>query len=248
MIIIKSEREIELMKPANQIVADTHALLAEVIKPGITTAEIDRIAGEYILKCGASPAFKGYQGFPAMVCVSVNEEVVHGIPGSRQLQAGDIVGVDIGAVKHGYYGDAARTLPVGEVSSQASQLIEVTKEALNRGINQARVGNRLTDISHAVQEYAESQGFSIVRQYVGHGIGRQMHEAPQVPNYGAPGRGPRLKKGMALAIEPMINIGDWEVKVLADKWTVVTADGSLSAHYEDTIVITDGDPLILTRL
>lgn len=248
MIIIKSEREIELMKAANQIVAETHALLAEIIAPGITTTELDRIAGEYIVKCGATPAFEGYQGFPARVCISVNEEVVHGIPGTRRLEVGDIVGIDIGAIKHGYYGDAARTLPVGEVSPSAKQLIEVTKEALNQGIAQARVGNRLTDISHAVQTYAESYGFSIVRQFVGHGIGRKMHEAPQVPNYGAPGRGPRLKKGMALAIEPMINIGDWEVKVLADQWTVVTADGSLSAHYEDTIVITDGDPLILTRL
>ncbi len=248
MIIIKSEREIELMKTANRIVAETHALLAERVKPGITTIDIDRIAEEYILKCGATPAFKGYNGFPATVCIAVNEQVVHGIPGQRILKDGDIIGLDIGAVKNGYYGDAARTLPVGDVSPIARKLIEVTKDSLNQGIAQARVGNRLTDISHAVQQYAESYGFSVVRQYVGHGIGRKMHEAPQVPNYGVPGRGPRLKKGMALAIEPMINVGGWEVKILSDRWTVVTADGSLSAHYEDTIAITDGDPMILTRL
>lgn len=248
MIIIKSEREVELMREAGQIVAETHALLAEVIKPGITTAEIDRIAEEHILKSGAIPAFKGYQGFPATVCVAVNEQVVHGIPGDVRLEEGDIIGLDLGTLKNGYYGDAARTLPVGKVSPMAQKLIEVTKEALAQGIAQAIPGNRLTDISHTIQEYAESNGFSVVRQYVGHGIGRQMHEAPQVPNYGSPGRGPRLKKGMALAIEPMINVGGYAVKILADRWTVVTADGSLSAHYEDTIAITDGKPLILTQL
>lgn len=248
MIVIKSEREIEMMREANQIVAETHLLLAESIKPGITTAEIDRIAEEHIRKRGAIPAFKGYQGFPATVCVAVNEQVVHGIPGSKRLEEGDIIGLDLGAVKNGYYGDAARTLPVGKVSPVAEKLIEVTKEALNRGIAEARSGNRLSDISHAVQLYAESHGFSVVREYVGHGIGRQMHEAPQVPNYGQPGRGPYLKKGMALAIEPMINAGGYEVRVMPDRWTVVTADGSLSAHFEDTIAITDDEPLILSRL
>ncbi|AZR74738.1 type I methionyl aminopeptidase [Anoxybacter fermentans] len=248
MIVIKSEREIWLMREVGRIVAETHALLAEIIKPGITTAEIDRIAEEYILKCGAKPAFKGYQGFPATVCVAINEEVVHGIPGKRRLEEGDIIGLDIGAYKNGYYSDAARTLPVGKVSPEAKKLIEVTKESLDRGIVQAIAGNRLTDISHAIQSYAESHGFSVVRQYVGHGIGRKMHEAPQVPNYGQPGRGPRLKKGMTFAIEPMINAGGYEVKVLSDGWTVVTADGSLSAHFEDTIAITDEKPLILTRL
>lgn len=248
MIILKSEREIELMKEANQIVGETHALLAEIIKPGITTKEIDQIAEEHIRKRGAVPAFKGYQGFPATVCVAVNDQVVHGIPGQQRLEEGDIIGIDLGAVINGYYGDAARTLPVGKVSSGAAKLLEVTKEALNQGIVQAKVGNRLTDISHAVQKYAESHGFSVVRDYVGHGIGRKMHEAPQVPNYGLPGRGPRLKKGMTLAIEPMINAGNYHTKVLGDRWTVVTADGSLSAHFEDTIAITDGEPLILTRL
>lgn len=248
MIVIKSEREIELMREANQIVAETHLLLAEVIKPGITTAEIDRIAEEHIRKRGAIPAFKGYQGFPATVCVAINEQVVHGIPGSRSLEEGDIIGLDLGAIKNGYYGDAARTLPVGKVSPLAEKLIEVTREALNQGIAQAREGNRLSDISHAIQIYAESHGFSVVREYVGHGIGREMHEAPQVPNYGQSGRGPRLKKGMTLAIEPMINAGRYEVKLMSDRWTVVTADGSLSAHYEDTIAITSGEPLILSRL
>lgn len=248
MIIIKSEREIELMYEANQIVAETHALLAESIKPGITTSEIDRIAEEYIRKRGAVPSFKGYQGFPASVCCAINEQVVHGIPGPQRLEEGDIIGLDIGAYKNGYHGDSARTLPVGKVSSEAEKLLLVTKESLDRGIAQAIEGNRLTDISHAVQVYAESHGFSVVRDFVGHGIGRQMHEAPQIPNYGQPGRGPRLKKGMTLAIEPMINAGGYHVKVLADRWTVVTADGSLSAHFEDTIAITGGEPLILSRL
>jgi methionyl aminopeptidase len=248
MIILKSEREIELMHQANQIVAETHALLAEVIKPGITTAEIDRIAEEHIRKRGAVPAFKGYQGFPATVCVAINDQVVHGIPGVQRLEEGDIIGLDIGAYKSGYHGDAARTLPVGKVSPLAEKLIQVTKECLDQGIAQAKADNRLTDISHAVQTHAESHGFSVVRDFVGHGIGRQMHEAPQIPNYGLPGRGPRLKAGMTLAIEPMINAGGYQVKVLADRWTVVTADGSLSAHFEDTIAITDGEPLILSRL
>lgn len=248
MIIIKSEREIELMYEANQIVGETHALLAEVIKPGITTAEIDRVAEEHIRKRGAVPSFKGYQGFPAAVCVAINDQVVHGIPGVQRLEDGDIIGLDIGAYKNGYHGDAARTLAVGTVSPLAAKLIQVTKECLDKGIAQAKAGNRLTDISYAVQVHAESHGFSVVRDFVGHGIGRQMHEAPQVPNYGQPGRGPRLKAGMTLAIEPMINAGGYPVKVLADRWTVVTADGSLSAHFEDTIAITDEEPLILSRL
>ena len=248
MIVIKSKREIGLMKKVGQIVAETHALLAEKIKPGITTQEIDRIAEEYILKCGAKPAFKGYQGFPATVCIAINKQVVHGIPEDRKLEEGDIIGLDLGAYKHGYYGDAARTLPVGNVSSEAKKLMKVTQESLDKGIEKAILGNRLTDISHAIQSHVEDHHFSVVEQYVGHGIGRKMHEAPQVPNFGAPGRGPRLKEGMTLAIEPMVNVGGYEVKVLSDNWTVVTSDGSLSAHFEDTIAITDDEPLILTRL
>lgn len=248
MIIIKSERQIELMKAANQVVAETHAMLAEYIKPGITTAEIDRLAEEYIEKCDAIPAFKGYQGFPATVCIAVNEQVVHGIPDQRRLEDGDIIGLDIGAIKNGYYGDAARTLPVGNVSKIAQKLIKVTEESFNRGIAYAKVGNRLSDISHTIQEYVESHGFSVVRQFVGHGIGRKMHEAPQIPNFGPPNKGPLLSKGMTLAIEPMVNIGGYEVKTLSDDWTVVTVDGSLSAHYENTIAITDGEPLVLSRL
>lgn len=248
MIVYKSDREIELMYAANQIVAETHAILAETIKPGITTVEIDRIAEEYIRKQGAIPAFKGYQGFPATVCVAINDQVVHGIPGSQKVEEGDIIGLDIGAMKNGFFGDAARTLGVGQISPLAEKLIQVTRESFEQGIAQAIIGNRLTDISHAIQQHAESHGFSVVRDFVGHGIGRKMHEAPQVPNYGQPGRGCRLKKGMTLAIEPMINAGEYHVKVLPDRWTVVTADGSLSAHYEETIAITDGEPFILSRL
>ncbi len=247
MIIRKSKRELEIMKKASQVVAETHALLAEEIEPGITTEEIDRMAEEYIRSQGAEPAFKGYQGFPSTVCVAINEQVVHGIPGSRQLESGDIIGLDIGAVVDGYYGDAAQTLPVGEVSSQAQDLLETTEGALYKGIEQMVVGNRLSDISHAIQQHVEEVGYSVVRKFVGHGVGQEMHEDPQVPNFGSPGRGPRLKEGMVLAIEPMVNVGTYQVKTLDDGWTVVTQDGKLSAHFEHSIAITESGPEILTK-
>lgn len=248
MISIKSAKEIELMRVAGRIVAETHEKLKEVIKPGITTKELDVIAEEYIRKSGALPAFKGFHGYPASICASVNEEVVHGIPGSIILKDGDIIGIDIGAIYEGYYGDAARTHGVGAISSDAQRLITVTQESFFAGIALAREGNRLSDVSHAIQSYVESHGFSVVRDLVGHGIGKSMHEDPQVPNYGSAGRGPRLAAGMALAIEPMVNQGKYAVKTLNDGWTVVTADKSLSAHYENTIIITKDAPEILTLL
>jgi len=249
MIILKSAREIDIMRRANNIVAETHALLAEKLKPGISTAELDEIAENFIRKNGAIPSFKGYRGFPAAVCISINEEVVHGIPdNNRIINEGDIVSIDIGTIYEGFNGDAARTHGVGEISEQAEKLIRVTGESLNKGISQAVVSNRLSDISNAVQTYAENRGYSVVREYVGHGIGREMHEDPQIPNFGPPHRGPLLKSGMTLAIEPMINIGDYKVKTLADGWTVITKDGSLSAHIEDTIAITAKGPEILSRI
>ncbi|GAB6138740.1 type I methionyl aminopeptidase [Halanaerobaculum tunisiense] len=247
MIIRKSQREIELMKQAGQIVAETHKLLADKIEPGITTQEIDQLAEEFILDQGAEPAFKGYQGFPNTVCVAINEQVVHGIPGSYSLKSGDIIGLDIGAVINGYYGDAAQTLAVGEVSSTAQDLLQVTKESLLQGIEEAKIGNRVSDISHAIQQHAEGNGYSVVRKFVGHGIGKKMHEDPQVPNFGAPNRGPRLKEGMVLAIEPMINLGTPRVKTLDDGWTVITQDEELSAHFEYTVAITESGPQILTQ-
>ena len=248
MISIKSAKEIELMRIAGRIVAETHEKLKEVIKPGITTKELDIIAEEYIRKSGALPAFKGYYGFPASICTSINEQVVHGIPGSVVLKDGDVVGIDIGAVYEGYYGDAARTHGIGNISSDAKRLIKVTQESFFAGIEYAREGNRLSDVSNAIQMYVESHGYSVVRDLVGHGIGKKMHEDPQVPNYGAAGRGPRLAAGMALAIEPMVNQGKYAVKTLSDGWTVVTADGSLSAHYENTVIITKEAPELLTLL
>ena len=248
MIYIKSRNEIELMREAGRIVAQAHELIKEAIKPGITTEELDQIAEKHILKVGAAPAFKGYKGFPASICASVNHEVVHGIPGPRKLEEGDIISIDIGSVYKGYYGDAARTHAVGEISPRARELIEVTRESFYEGIKFAKEGYRLSDISHAVQSHVEKHGFSVVRNYVGHGIGTGMHEEPQIPNYGPPGKGPRLKSGMVLAIEPMVNIGTYDVKVLSDGWTVETLDGEYSAHYENTIAITDEEPEILTRL
>jgi len=249
MIILKSKREIDIMREANQIVADTHALLADKIEPGISTAELDKIAEEYINSRGAVPSFKGYQGFPASICISINEEVVHGIPSShRFLKNGDIVSIDIGSFYEGFNGDAARTHPVGEVSEDAKKLLEVTEKSLLTGIEKALIGNRLFDISHAVQEYVEANGFSVVRDYVGHGIGRDMHEDPQIPNFGPAGKGPKLKEGMTLAIEPMVNIGSYDVETLEDKWTVVTKDGSLSAHFEHTIAVTTDGVEILSQL
>ncbi len=249
MIIIKSPREIELMKTANKIVAKTHTLLEEKIKPGISTAELNKIADNFIRKNDAVPSFKGYRGFPAAICVSINEEVVHGIPDNeRIIKDGDIVSIDIGTIYKGFNGDAARTHGVGEISDKAADLISVTDESLTKAIEKAVVGNRLSDISHAVQNYAESRGYSVVREYVGHGIGRDMHEDPQIPNFGPPSRGPLLKSGMTLAIEPMINIGDYRVKTLEDGWTVVTKDRSHSAHIENTIAITDNGPEILSKI
>jgi methionyl aminopeptidase len=246
MIILKSKHELQHMRRAGLIVAETHELLKENIKPGITTEELDSIAEEYIRKCGANPSFKGYRGFPASICASVNDEVVHGIPNERELREGDIISVDIGAEYKGYHGDAARTYPVGAISEQAASLIEVTKQSFFEGIRYAVEKQRLSDISAAVQKHVESNGYSVVKEFVGHGIGQKMHEEPQIPNYGKPGRGPRLLRGMTLAIEPMVNMGTGDVKVLTNGWTVVTLDGSLSAHYENTIVITDGKPKILT--
>jgi len=248
MIILKSEREINYLRDAGRIVAETHIEVTKAVKPGVTTLELDRIAEEYIKGRGAIPSFKGYHGFSGNICSSVNEEVVHGIPGLRMLKTGDNVSIDIGAVINGYNGDAAITVPVGEIDAEVQKLLDVTEESLYKGIEQAIIGNRLSDISHAVQSHVEQYGFGVVRDYVGHGIGRSMHEDPQIPNYGSPGRGPRLKAGMTLAIEPMINLGTHEVKTLDDGWTVVTLDGKRSAHFEHSIAITDGKPEILTKL
>ncbi|MDR5659530.1 type I methionyl aminopeptidase [Serpentinicella sp. ANB-PHB4] len=248
MIYLKSRQEIELMREAGRIVAETHDLLKQSIQPGITTLELDKTAEAYIRKRGGTPAFKGYHGFPASICASVNHEVVHGIPGLKKLQDGDIISIDIGVCYKGYYGDAAKTHPVGNISKEAKDLINVTKQSFYEGIAFAKEGYRLSDISHGIQSHVETNGFSVVRNYVGHGIGMNMHEEPQIPNYGPPGKGPRIKPNMVFAIEPMINIGTYEVKVLSDGWTVVTLDGAYSAHYEHTVAITDGEPEILTVL
>ena len=248
MIVLKSQQDIAYMREAGRIVAETLELIRQAVKPDVTTQELDRIADEYIRERGAIPAFKGYTGFPGSICASVNEEVVHGIPGPRKLKNGDIISVDIGTLINGFYGDAAMTFPVGEVAPEVAQLLKVTEESLYKGIAQAVADQRLYDISHAVQIHAEEFGYGVVRDYVGHGIGRKMHEDPQIPNYGAPGRGPRLKPGMTLAIEPMINMGTYEVKTLRDNWTVITRDKKWSAHFEHTIAVTDGEPEILTRL
>jgi methionyl aminopeptidase len=246
MINIRTPQEIDIMRRNNRLVAQVLQRLRESIEPGITTEELDQLAERTIREAGASPAFKGYRGYPASLCVSINEEVVHGIPGPRRLQEGEIVSLDVGVYRNEYYGDAAITVPVGKVSEQATRLLEVTQQALSKGIEQAIHGNRLLDIAHAIQSWVESQEFSVVRDFVGHGIGRALHEDPQVPNFGPPHHGPRLRPGMVLAIEPMINVGTWEVKILEDGWTVVTADKSLSAHFEHTIAISDGKPDILS--
>ncbi len=249
MIVLKSAEELQAMRAAGRVVAQAHALVREIVKPGITTLALDRAVEEFLRKREAIPAFKGYQGYPASICASPNEVVVHGIPSDDViLQEGSIVSVDIGAFVDGFCGDSAWTYPVGEISPEVQLLLQATEEALFQGIEQAKVGNRLSDISHAVQRRAEEQGFSVVRDFVGHGIGRQMHEAPQIPNFGPPGRGPRLKTGMTLAIEPMVNMGSFHVQVLADNWTVVTRDNKWSAHFEHTIAITDEGPVILTLL
>lgn len=246
MINIRSPQEIAKIRKSSSLVARALEKVKEAIRPGVSTAELDRIAEETIKRGGGKPAFKGYRGFPASLCVSVNEEVVHGIPGKRRLKKGDIVSLDLGVLMDGYYGDAAITVPVGEISELAKRLLQVTEEALYRGIEKARAGNRLFDISHAIQRWVEAAGFSVVRDFVGHGIGRSLHEEPQVPNFGPPNQGPRLEAGMVLAIEPMVNTGTWRVKVLENGWTVVTADGGLSAHFEHTVAITEGDPEILS--
>ena len=248
MIIIKSSREIEQLRRPNAIVAEVLQRLRKAVVAGITTRELDQIAEEVILSMGAVPAFKGYRGFPASLCASINEQVVHGIPNQRRLKEGDIVSLDVGASLNGYFGDAAITLPVGSVDSEAQRLLDVTERALTIGIENARKGNRLFDISHAIQGWVESQGFSVVRDFVGHGIGKSLHEEPQIPNFGSPHQGPRLEEGMVFALEPMVNEGTYEVKILSDGWTVITADTKRSAHFEHTIAITDGDPEILTVL
>ena len=248
VIIIKSPREIEQLKKSNAIVAEVFQKLKKAIVPGITTKELDQIAEEMILSRGAIPAFKGYRGFPATLCISINEEVVHGIPGQRRLKEGDIVSLDLGAILNGYFGDAAITLPVGELDLVAKRLLEVTEKALYIGIDQVKVGNRLFDISYAIQTWVESHGFSVVRDFVGHGIGKDLHEEPQIPNFGSPNQGPRLEKGMVFALEPMVNEGTYGVRILSDGWTVVTADGKRSAHFEHSIVITDGGAEVLSTL
>ena len=248
MIIIKSQKEIEIMREAGKIVAETHEILKSAIIPGISTLELDKIAEENIRKYNAIPSFKGYGGFPGTICASVNEEVVHGIPGNRILKEGDIVSLDVGAYYKGYHADAAKTHGVGIISEENRKLIEVTKESFYEGIKFAKLGYRLSDISHAIQAHVEKHGFSVVRDLVGHGVGTELHEDPQVPNYGPPGKGPRLKEGMVIAIEPMINAGHYHVKTLLDGWTIVTIDGKNSAHYEHTIAITEDEPLILTKL
>ena len=246
MIKIKSAREVSLMRRAGKITAAARALAGEMVTPGVTTREIDKAVHDFILSQGAIPTFLGYGGYPASVCISINEEVIHGIPGSRVIKDGDIVSIDVGATKDGYVGDCAATFIAGDCDEESKKLIEVTRQSFFEGIKFARPGYRISDISHAVQTYAEGNGFSVVREYVGHGVGREMHEEPEVPNYGKPGHGPRLMAGMTLAVEPMINAGSAGVRVLKDGWTVVTTDGKRSAHYENTILITNDDPVILT--
>jgi len=245
-IIVKSPSEIAAMRRAGGVVASILKILSSEIKVGMTTRQLDEIAMRELERYGARPSFKGYRGFPAALCVSINNEVVHGIPGDRVIQEGDLVSLDFGAIVDGFHGDAALTVGVGNISPQAKQFLQITRSCLESGISVAHPGAHLSDISAAIQHYAESMGLSVVREYTGHGIGREMHEEPQIPNFGPPGYGPVLRKGMTLAIEPMVNIGGWQTKVKDDHWTVVTADGSLSAHFEKTIAITDGEAEVLT--
>jgi methionyl aminopeptidase len=248
MIILKSRNEIEKMAVACRIVAEVLQEIVQAVRPGLTTRDLDALAERNIRSRGAIPAFKGYRGFPNTLCVALNEQVVHGIPSKRRLRAGDIIGLDLGAKWEGYYGDAAVTIPIGQTSSEAEDLITTAQEALSAGLGEVRPGTHLSNISHAIQHFVESRGYSVVRAFVGHGIGTELHEEPQVPNFGPPGRGPRLKTGMVLAIEPMVNRGDADVEILDDGWTVVTADSQLSAHFEHTVVITDEGHQILTAL
>lgn len=246
MISIKSPREIEAMRRAGRITAQARALAGSMVAPGVTTREIDQAVRRFIESQGAKPSFLGYAGYPGSACISVNEEVIHGIPGPRKLREGDIVSVDVGAFIGGFHGDCAATYACGEVSDEAKKLIEVTQQSFWEGIKLAHPGSRVSDISHAVQQYVEQRGFSVVRDFVGHGIGTKVHEAPEVPNFGPAGHGPRLLPGMTIAVEPMVNVGDWRVKVLKDGWTTVSLDGSLTAHYENTILITEDGPEVLT--
>jgi methionyl aminopeptidase len=254
MITIKSERELDLMRMAGRIVMMAHNRIKELAAPGVTTKELDRAAEEVIRKAGAIPSFKGVPNpiggieFPASICASVNNQVIHGIPDDTPLKEGDIVSIDIGAIYNGFHGDAARTYEVGTVSPEAHRLVTVTRESFYKGLELVREGMRIQDISKAIQQYVEQNGYSVVRDFVGHGIGSEMHEPPQIPNYVIKERGPRLQKGMTLAIEPMVNEGTWKVNVLKNKWTVVTADGKLSAHYENTVAVTGNEPEILTKL
>lgn len=248
-ITIKSKDEIAKVRESGRIVAEVHKLIEDAIEPGISTMQLDKMAEEYILSKGAKPSFKGYGGFPASICASINNEVIHGIPSKDQiLKDGDIISIDVGAFYNGYHGDAAKTLAVGNISDEAKKIIKVTKESFYAGIEFAKDGNHLYEISAAIQKYVEQYGYSIVRDFVGHGVGRDLHEEPQIPNYKVKGRGPKLQSGMVLAIEPMVNVGRYEVRVLQNDWTVVTLDGSLSAHYEHTIAITDEGPELLTVL
>ncbi len=246
MIAIKSERELASMRRACKITAAARALAGEMVRPGVSTKQIDKAVHDYIVSQGAQPSFLGYHGYPGSVCISVNSTVIHGIPGGYVLKEGDIVSVDVGAYFQGFHGDCAATYACGAISAEAQKLIDVTKQSFFEGIRFAKSGHRVSDISHAIQTYVESNGFSVVRSFVGHGVGAQLHEDPEVPNFGKPGRGPRLIPGMTIAVEPMVNAGVYDVRVLKDGWTTVTADGKLSAHYENTVLITDGEPEILT--
>lgn len=248
MITYRSQQEIDKLRKSSALVAKTVQYLEPMVEPGVTTAELDRAAEAFIRQHGGIPAFKGYRGFPATLCTSINAEVVHGIPSKkRKLRSGDIIGIDCGAIVDGYYGDHAVTFAVGEISSQEQELLQATREALEEGIAQAKVGNRLSDISHVIQKYAEERGYSVVKAFVGHGIGTELHEEPQVPNFGPPGRGPRLREGMVLALEPMLNIGTADVQILSDNWTVVTVDGKLSAHFEHTVAVAEHGGIVLSQ-
>ena len=246
MIAIKNERELAFMRQACKITAAARALAGEMVRPGVSTEQIDKAVHDFIVRQGAKPSFLHYNGYPASVCISVNDTIIHGIPGGYVLREGDIVSIDVGAFYKGFHGDCAATFPCGAISAEAEKLINVTKQSFFEGLRFAKRGHRVSDISHAIQTYVESNGYSVVRSFVGHGVGAQLHEEPEVPNFGAVGRGPRLIPGMTLAIEPMVNEGTYDVRILKDGWTTVTADGKLSAHYENTVLITDGEPEILT--
>ncbi len=245
-IILKSDREIDLMRRAGQIVATVLERLKSEVRPGITTQELDDVAVKEVTRLGGIPSFKGYRGYPSNICVSINDEIVHGIPDQRVVKAGDVVSIDFGAIYKGFQGDSALTVGAGKLDSKANELLNTTEGALRAGIDASKAGARLGDVSHAIQTYVESRGFSVIREYTGHGIGRDMHEDPQIPNFGIPGQGPVLKKGMTLALEPMVTTGDWRTKVGSNNWTVSTVDGSLAAHFEHTIAVTDGAAVVLT--